>query len=879
MSLLKKILSKTYPMRTFLQRSLYVQILFTTIAFLAMAVFSYIFTSRIVHSYLIQNAKSVLAYGEAQIESDLLEPKISLGSFSQTIRMLLMNGYDSAQVQVYINELSEYVSVTGRPTSRFNGFYGYFETLPDGPTFMNGFHWVPRDDYKPTERVWYTSALAAGGSIVETPPFAHWVTGDLVIAYACCIFDDDGRRLGVVSIDVKIDDIGDYIINTASSHGGYGILFDRDLVVIVHPYKDFVGKPVSEVVPLAHLENDLRNGVEISERPIASFKNEPSIAFFCKLPNGWYLGMVTPQGPYYESVTEMMLFLGALGLALASALILILIRIDAAKDKSDKESRQKSIFLANMSHEIRTPMNAIIGMTTLGKGAPDSVRKDYCFTKIEDASHHLLGVINDILDMSKIESNKFELSPAEFIFEKMLRRVVNIVNFRVDEKHQKFSVHIDRNIPPVLIGDDQRLAQVITNLLGNAIKFTPEMGIIGLDARFLEEKDGICSIQISVKDTGIGISPEQQEKLFMSFEQAESSTTRKFGGTGLGLSISKSIVEMMGGRIWIDSELGKGATFIFTIQAKRGADIGQGLLSRGINWNNVRIMAIDDDQDILDYFKEITHEFGVLCDTAINGKEAIRMVEQKGAYHIYFVDWKMPDMDGIELARELKSRMSDDSVVIMISAAEWVTIAERAKKAGVDKFLSKPIFPSSIADAISEALGLKMQAEEMQKDIRGIFEGRRILLVEDVDINREIVQALLEPTGLKIDCAENGLEAVRMYSDAPEIYDMILMDVQMPKMDGYEATRRIREIEAKNATSMEFPKEQKTTSFTEGKTRSYNRDLHGQIPIVAMTANVFREDIEKCLEAGMDNHLGKPLNFDEVLNKLRTYLPNRKEAV
>jgi signal transduction histidine kinase/DNA-binding response OmpR family regulator len=852
MSLLKRISSRIAPKRPFMQRSLYAQILFTTIAFLAMGIFSYIFTSRIVHGYLIQNAKSVLAFGDAQIKSDLLEPRISLGSFSQTARALIIRGYNASQLQDYINDLSEYVRLTGRPTATFNGFYGYFETLSDGPAFINGFYWDPPDDYAPTERVWYKSALAAGGGIVETPPFVHRVTGEVVIAYARCIFDNEGRRLGVVSLDVRINDIGNYIINTALAHGGYGILLDRDLVVIVHPNQDSVGKPINEVAPLAHFENDLRNGIEISERPAVSFKDEPSIAFFRKLPNGWFLGMVTPKGPYYESVTRMMLFLGTLGLALALSLILILIRIDAARDKSDKESKQKSIFLANMSHEIRTPMNAIIGMTTLGKGALDSERKDYCFSKIEDASNHLLGVINDILDMSKIESNKFELSPTEFVFEKMLQRVVNIVNFRVDEKHQKFSVHIDRNIPPVLVGDDQRLAQVITNLLGNAIKFTPELGTIGVDTRFLGEKDGICTIQISVKDTGIGISPEQQEKLFMSFEQAESSTTRKFGGTGLGLSISKNIVEMMGGSIWIESELGKGATFIFTMQARRGRDTGQGLLAQGINWTNVRILAVDDDQDILDYFKEITHEFDVLCDTAISGKEAVSLVEKNGAYHIYFVDWKMPDMDGIELAHQLKSMLSADSVVIMISAAEWATIADKAKKAGVDKFLSKPLFPSSIADAISEALGLRLQAKEMQKDIRGIFEGRRLLLVEDVDVNREIVQALLEPTGLKIDCAENGVEAVQMYSQRPEIYDMILMDVQMPEMDGYEATRRIRAMDNPAAKT---------------------------VRIVAMTANVFREDIEKCLEAGMDNHLGKPLNFDEVLDRLRAYLSSRKGTV
>jgi signal transduction histidine kinase/CheY-like chemotaxis protein len=380
----------------------------------------------------------------------------------------------------------------------------------------------------------------------------------------------------------------------------------------------------------------------------------------------------------------------------------------------------KSRFLSQMSHEIRTPMNAVIGMTTIGKSAADLERKDYCFTKIQDASAHLLGVINNILDMSKIEAGKFELSAAEFVFENLLKSVTAIINFRVDEKQQKFTVHIDNAIPKTLIADSQRLAQVITNLLGNAVKFTPEKGSIGLNTQFLKEENGFCTIQVSVSDTGIGISGEQQKLLFNSFQQAESSTARNLGGTGLGFAISKSIVEMRGGKIWIESESAKGSVFIFTFQAK-------------------------------------------LCD--------------------------MKERDGLGIQH-------------------------------ISKEGAKP-------------------------DI--VFAGRRILLAEDVEINREIVLTLLERTKLEIDCAENGIEAVRKFSGAPDKYDMIFMDIHMPEMDGYEATRRIRELDVPKAKT---------------------------IPIIAMTADVFREDIEKCLAAGMNSHVGKPLDFDNVLEKLRNYLPN-----
>jgi len=270
-----------------------------------------------------------------------------------------------------------------------------------------------------------------------------------------------------------------------------------------------------------------------------------------------------------------------------------------------------------------------------------------------------------------------------------------------------------------------------------------------------------------------------------------------------------------------------------------------------VNLGNVRIMVVDDDRDILDYFMEISHEFKVHCDTAINGEEALGLLEINGGYHIYFVDWKMPGMDGIQLASALKAQnAATKSIVIMITAAEWTNIETEARKAGVDRFLSKPLFPSHIADVINEALGIdKERIEEAQTNIKGLFSGRRLLLVEDVDINREIVMELLDPTGIEIDCAANGRDAVRMFSEAPHIYDVIFMDVQMPEMDGYEATRRIRDLK-----------------YLEAKT----------IRIIAMTANVFREDIEKCLEAGMDNHLGKPLDFNEVINMLRRYLPKNK---
>jgi CheY-like chemotaxis protein len=304
----------------------------------------------------------------------------------------------------------------------------------------------------------------------------------------------------------------------------------------------------------------------------------------------------------------------------------------------------------------------------------------------------------------------------------------------------------------------------------------------------------------------------------------------------------------MGGRIWVESELGQGATFIFAVDVERCAEKRQSLLAPGMNWKNMRVLVVDDDADLREYFREMAQSLHLACDAAAGGEEAVALIENGAKYDLFFVDWKMPGMDGIELSRYIREHTADKTVVIMISAVEWSVVEEEAKAAGVDRFLSKPLFVSAIADCINECLGVDNNvANDASAGVTDCFAGLHVMLVEDIEINREIVIALLEPTELVITCAENGKEALRLFEADPGRYDMIFMDVHMPEMDGYEATQRIRALAVPDA---------------------------GRVPIIAMTANVFREDVEKCLAAGMNDHVGKPLDLEEVLIRLRRYLPH-----
>jgi CheY-like chemotaxis protein len=480
-------------------------------------------------------------------------------------------------------------------------------------------------------------------------------------------------------------------------------------------------------------------------------------------------------------------------------------------------------------------------------------------------------VINDILDMSKIGANKFELSFTEFNLEKTLINITDVIEFKAGEKKQNLFVRTGPDLPAYIISDEQRLSQVITNLFSNAVKFTPEYGNITLRVSKIAEKGSFCTLCFELSDTGIGISREQQPKLFNSFAQADDSISRRFGGTGLGLAISKRIAEMMDGDIRVESEPGKGSTFIFTVRAQTGKGPGETRAVLAPRMEDIRALVVDDSEELREYFLSLAERIGFNCDTAESGSEALAMLDRGSRYDIYFVDWAMPEMDGIELSRNIREKTGGRTVIVMISSIEWGKIDGAARSAGVSGFLPKPLYPSYVLDCINRNFNVDAPPVRAGEEAGKTGEdpglaGKRILIAEDIDINREIVTTLLEPLGLEMVCAENGLEALNLFRADPGRYDLIFMDVHMPEMDGYEATCRIREFEASLGAAS--PGGEAPGIAGEG-----SRGRRGKRrPIIAMTATVFAEDIDRCLAAGMDDHVGKPLDFPQVLEKLRSYL-------
>ncbi|MBQ9617504.1 MAG: response regulator [Oscillibacter sp.] len=512
-----------------------------------------------------------------------------------------------------------------------------------------------------------------------------------------------------------------------------------------------------------------------------------------------------------------------------------------------EEARQanvaKTAFLSSMSHEIRTPMNAIIGLDSIAlkdPGLPDHTREQ--LEKIGGSARHLLGLINDILDMSRIESGRMVLKNEEFSFSTMLEQINTMIHSQCQERGLRYDCQIRGTVDEYYIGDDMKLKQVLINILGNAVKFTPAPGSVTLSVERTARFEDHSTLRFVVRDTGIGMDKACLPRIFDAFSQENSSRTTKYGSTGLGMAITKNIVEMMNGNIAVESEKGVGSTFTVTVTLRTSDRIAQDV--EEIRPQDMRVLIIDDDPVACEHARLVLEEVGIVSDSCHSGDEALAMLEvayaRRAAYNLILVDLRMPEQNGVEVARRIRALYNGESTIIILTAYSWDDIMEEALAAGVDSFMAKPLFASGVLEEFRQAIQRKNLGHEEAR--KADLEGRHILLAEDMPINAEIMKEVLDMRGMLVDHAENGQIVLDMFAQSPEgYYAAILMDVRMPIMTGLEATAAIRALPRPDAKT---------------------------VPIIAMTANAFDEDVQRSLQVGMNAHLSKPVEPEHLYETL-----------
>lgn len=650
---------------------------------------------------------------------------------------------------------------------------------------------------------------------------------------------------------------GSYVIRNTDTHYNNNY-FNRLKEIVSENDNKTADQYISE------LKTAMNNNEDYSTIVIA--ENERRHIYCTSLPySEWYLITVMPYGVLDDTVTDLSdqrlnVLIICIGFVLLTLAIIFTLyfrmtqhqinELEKARESAIHANKAKSEFLSNMSHDIRTPMNAIVGMTAIATANIDNKQNvQNCLKKISLSSKHLLGLINDVLDMSKIESGKLTLNMDQVSLREVMDSIINIVQPQIKTKNQKFDVSLHNIEVENVFCDSVRFNQVLLNLLSNAIKFTPDGGFINISMHQEQSPadDNYVRIHIFVKDNGIGMTPEFQEKMFESFTREDSKRVRKTEGTGLGMAITKYIVDAMGGTIEVQSELGKGTEFHITLDFEKAYVQEEDMILP--DWN---MLVVDDDEQLCESTVDSLKTIGVNADWTLDGESALKMVNEKHKnnddYHVILLDWKLPGIDGIETAKQIRKEFNKDDIpIVLISAYDWSEIETEARKAGITGFISKPLFKSTLF------YGLKQYTEnnepvkensEKEKSTNS-FDGVNVLVAEDNELNWEIAYELLSPLGLNLERAENGQICVDKFKQS-EIgyYDAILMDIRMPIMTGYEATATIRSI------------------------KRFDSDL----PIIAMTADAFSEDIKKCLDCGMNAHVAKPIDVKEVARLLDKFI-------
>ena len=689
--------------------------------------------------HLIKDAENALAFTESEIVSNLLESETFLSGYSETIRTMLKKGDDVNSIASFMTTITNLLI---RDRERMTGLinsHAYFFSL--GGVYVTGRNPFPTSDFDPNKYSWYQSAINADGRIAVSEPFKDPISGNNILTFSRYIITEYGEPLAIICIDLELNRIYNLAISINLTEGSYGILLDNNLEIIAHPELYMVGEKLNKIDSgLSVLSSELEQGLNIYERRLKNYMYEDSIVYFMKVKYGWFLGIVIPVNEHYRSVNNMAAFLIVLGSLLAWGLCTMLYYISQAKLKSDMRTQQKSNFLATMSHEIRTPLNAILGMTEIqiqNSGHPPSTSE--AFIKINNSGNLLLNIINDILDLSKIEAGKLELVPVKYEVASLINDIIQLNYIRYESKPIEFKIDIDENIPSVLIGDELRIKQILNNLLSNAFKYTDSGEVcLSINAECVGRGGGavIVTLVFQVKDTGQGMTPDQVSKLFDEYTRFNLEANRTTEGAGLGMTITRNLVDLMYGKINVKSAINEGTTVTVRLPQKNDGIGIRGIIGREaaenlrqfrlgnstqLKKNQVtheympygHILIVDDVETNLYVAKGLMAPYGLKIDLATSGFEAIDKVKAGTIYDAVFMDHMMPKMDGIETTKQLR-RMNYMYPVVALTANALAGQAEMFLKNGFDDFISKPIDIRQLNTCLNRLIRDKQPAEVIE---------------------------------------------------------------------------------------------------------------------------------------------------------------------
>ena len=718
--------------------SVYAQMFIIVIAFAIMGISSFLFASGIERKHLVNDAENTLAFTEADIEAKIREPETYFNGFAETVRSMLIRRETAETLYLYISAITDYILSDEDHMTGFENAHGYFYSL--GDIYISGRDIELPEDFNPMETPWYTRAINMDGKTAVVAPYIG-LTGKQIVTFSRLLKDEDGSPLAVFCLDIEFDNIFKRAITANLTESSYGLLLNNKLEVMAHRVSEFVGKDFRSINGgLFVLAEELEMGQNIYERKVKNYMNDDSIVYLRRVEFNWYLGIVIPVNEYYRSVNNMAAFLIILGAILAAVLCIMMYQITRAKMKSDLRTQQKSNFLATMSHEIRTPLNAILGMTEIqmqNASHPPSTCES--FIKINNSGNLLLNIINDILDLSKIEAGKLELVPVKYDVASLINDIVQLNYIRYESKPIEFKLEIDENIPSVLIGDELRIKQVLNNLLSNAFKYTDRGEVtLSANAECVGRGGGavLVTLVFQIKDTGQGMTAEQVGKLFDEYTRFNLEANRATEGAGLGMTITRNLVDLMYGKLNVKSAVGEGTTVTVRLPQKTdgigirgviGKEVAENLrqfqLGNAVQMKKSkfthehmpygRVLIVDDVETNLYVAKGLMAPYGLKIDLATSGFEAINKIKEGNIYDIIFMDHMMPKMDGIEAAKIIRG-MGYTRPIVALTANALAGQAEVFLRNGFDGFISKPIDIRQLNVSLNKLIRDKQPAEVVE---------------------------------------------------------------------------------------------------------------------------------------------------------------------